>query len=63
MGNERVDAKAVAEDFRNDLAGMVLAAKRLQPFCGQTSELIEMLALALQNDGQLKLLLSLMPKK
>lgn len=57
-----MDQKLV-DSFREDLPGVLLVVQTLAPLCDKTSDLIEMVELALKNDGQLNLLMTLMQKK
>lgn len=45
--------------FRSTLEDLLLVATKLSPYCQQTSDLVGMVQLAIDNDGQLKLLIKL----
>ena len=57
------DVKAVADSFRQDLPGVWLVLEKLQPLCEKTADLQEMIEVALKNDGQLNLLMTLIQTK
>lgn len=47
----------VERSFRDGLEGAVEIVEKLAPLCGGFEELIEMMKLGLNNDGQLRLLM------
>ena len=47
----------VYASFRESLADAVAIVEKLVPVCGSVDDLVEMMKFALQNDGQLRLLL------
>lgn len=49
----------VEEAFRSTLEDVALIATKLSPYCSETKDLVGMIQLALENDGQLKLLINL----
>ncbi len=54
MGDTKVSAE---EGFRESLKDLIVVADRLKPFCNTTEDLVGMCNLALENDGQLRLLM------
>lgn len=55
MGTEKV---SVEQSFRDDLESVIAVVNGLKKVCSSLEELQDMLTLALQNDGQLKLLIA-----
>lgn len=58
-----MDRKATTEEvdqFRSSLEDIVAIAEKLAPYCKTADELIGMSKLAIENDGQLRLLLATM---
>lgn len=47
------------ENFKSSLEDVIAFGERLLPYCDSVQDLIEIAQLALSNDGQLALLLSL----
>lgn len=58
-----VRSKDVEASFRSSLEDVLLVVKKLAPFCASAEEMCGMIALALENDGQNKLLYALMMKQ
>lgn len=54
------DKISVEDGFRESLKDVVTICEKLSASCQSTSDLTEMLKLALENDGQLRLILSMM---
>lgn len=50
------DRSSALESFRESLEDVVAIVEGLAPFCVSTRELLEMVKLAVENDGQLRLL-------
>ena len=64
MGNEKYDPKVVAESFRSSIKDLLTIAEKLTPFCERTADMVQMLELAIENDGQLNFLMfTVLPKK
>ncbi len=51
--------ESVEESFKSTIEDLVLISTKLKPFCESIQDLIGMLNLALENNGQLKLLINL----
>ena len=50
---------SVEEGFRESLKDFVTVSKALSPICHSTDELIQIVELALENDGQLKIIMGM----
>lgn len=55
--------KSVEESFRESLEDVIAIAEKMGTHCKSTSDLTNMLKLALENDGQLSLILSIVQGK
>lgn len=53
------DAKMPQESFRSSLEDLVAIAGALAPLCDSVADLVGMIELALTNDGQLNVLMTL----
>lgn len=59
-----VDKEASAEEgFKSSLEDVVAVASKLAPFCRTVEEMIGMAQLALENEGQLRLLMIMVTKR
>lgn len=54
---------SVEAGFRDSLKDLLVIVPKLIPFCGNINDLVSMVQLALENDGQLRLLMSLVVRK
>lgn len=54
---------SIEETFRSVLEDLAAVAERLEPTCKTTEELIGVAKLALENDGQLRLLMLITQQK
>lgn len=50
-------------DFRESLKDLAVIAQKLMPFCATIEEMLSIIQLAIENDGQLRLLMNLVTKK
>lgn len=57
------EQKAATDSFRESLKDVVTIAEKLAPYCQTIDDLVSMANLALENDGQLKLLMSIVASK
>lgn len=57
---DRVTQEEIENSFRSSLTDLIAVAEKLTPYCQTTGEMIDMAKHAIENDGQLRLLLSLM---
>lgn len=57
------DKSLTEAEFRETLADVLAAVTRLAPVCSSLEDLTEVCQLALENDGQLRLLMNLVVKK
>lgn len=58
------EQKASAEEsFRESLKDVVTIAEKLTPYCQTIDDLVSMANLALENDGQLRLIMSIVASK
>ncbi len=56
MSDEK-EPKAPEQAFRDDLESVIAVLEALAPDCDSADDLVEVLRLALRNDGQLRLLM------
>lgn len=56
---ERKATQEEMESFRSSLEDLLTIADKMIPYCKTTEEIIGMARLATENDGQLRLLMSL----
>lgn len=56
---DKATTPSAEEGYREALADVVTVARQMAPYCMTVNELIGMAELALSNDAQLKLLMSL----
>lgn len=56
--NQVTDQKQAEEALRSDLESSLVILKTLEPYCSNVKQLIGMLEVALNNDGQLRFLWS-----
>ena len=61
--SDKMKATSPAENFRESLADLVTICEKLLPYCDDIAELLGMVRLALENDGQLKIIMALMQGK
>ncbi len=59
-GEVKLTQAEVEEQFRESLRDVVLVGEKLASHCGSVDEFLGVCKLALDNDGQLRLLYSLM---
>lgn len=55
--------RTVEEEFKDDLLDVITIAEKLAPFCSTVEELIGMAKHALENDGQLRMILTLVQRR
>ena len=63
MTDQNVSPEEFVAQTRDSLQDVITIVDRLEPYCQTVSELSEMLTLALENDGQMRLLLDKIVKK
>lgn len=56
-------SNAEEDGFRSSLRDVAAVAERLSPYCATVTEFVEMVQLALQNDGQLRFLMQKMKSR
>lgn len=62
MNNENKNLQA-EDAFRSSLQDVLAITQKLSSFCSSVEELADMVALALENQGQLKMLMALVMQK
>ena len=50
-------------NYRSSLQDVIVVAQKLSPYCKTVDELLSMVQLALENDGQLRLLITITTQK
>lgn len=59
MADVKVSQEQVEEQFRDALKDLVTIGEKLAPWCRTTAELVDVAKLAVDNDGQLRMLLAM----
>lgn len=60
---DKATQEEIEQGFRSALTDLIAIAEKLTPYCKTTLEMVDMAKHALDNDGQLRLLLSLLNAK
>ncbi len=60
MGSEKLTQSEQEESFRSSLRDLVVIADKLAPHCKTVDELVAMVNHGIENEGQTRLLMSLM---
>lgn len=61
--NEVSKQTELEDNYRSSLQDVIVVAQKLSPYCKTVDELLSMVQLALENDGQLRLLITITTQK